>query len=69
MLFLCIGPVKLSHMTVGVFPPIDTGVILTGDANCPILAEIKGCQVSRWYVGNWGITISRICNDTSNSGG
>ena len=38
-----------------VFLCIDTGVIVIGDVNttdhCPMLAEMKGCQVSRWFVG------------------
>ena len=51
-------------MTVGVFLHIDTRVILIADVNatdrCLILAEMKGCKVSKWFVGNWGIRISHI---------
>jgi len=42
-------------MTVCVFLHIDTGYILIGDVNmtnhCLNLAEMKGCQVSKWFEG------------------
>ena len=48
-------------MTGSVFLCIDTGVILTGGVNktdyCPILAEMKGCKFSKWFVGNCRIRI------------
>ena len=49
---------KLSHMSVGVFLCIDTGVNvnLISDViqahQYMVLAEIKGCQVRVWIVGN-----------------
>ena len=59
-------------MTIGVFLHIDTGVILIGDVNTtghyPILAGMKGCQVSKWFVGNSDICISRIFQGTFSEG-
>jgi len=43
-------------MTVGVFLRIDASVILTGDVyttdHFRILAEMNGCHVTNWFVGN-----------------
>ena len=61
-MFLCSMTSELPD--IGVFLPIDTGVILIGDISstyhCVILAEMKMCQISKWFVRKWGIKMSHI---------